>query len=80
MKNVRTGRIDSLDRWEKAKAYFLEHNYEPWQYQYGPSEPQGLHVVFSNWVDDHIEVITFSEAVGKEIAKYAAEFRRRRGG
>lgn len=74
---MKSGRIDTMERWADALAYFVKHGYTLYQMQYGVNEPQGFHAVFFSKTLPLIEIVTFSRDVADAIVGYNADHRRK---
>ena len=65
MNNARI--IDDISKWLIAKAYFRDHGYSLFQFQYDVDEPEGFHAKFINSKHRDIEIVTFDQIVRDEI-------------
>ncbi|HWR19071.1 MAG TPA: hypothetical protein VN608_05565 [Clostridia bacterium] len=73
---MKSGRVDTMERWRDAEAYFSTNGYTLYQMQYGTDDPHGFHAWFiSRWLPD-IEIVTFNGDVKAAIVSYNGEHRR----
>lgn len=73
---MKSGRVDDMGRWEKAKAYLAENNYKLWQFQYDVRDPHGFHAWFIAHELPDIEIITFNASVEEAIVSFNGERKR----